>query len=104
MTAQLAMVLALLGLAIGMFVTGRPRTDVVALLMLLLLPLTGTVTVPEALAGFGDASVLLVAALFVVGEGLVRTGIARRLGDWLLARARGSACLLYTSPSPRDRG
>ncbi|WP_371329201.1 SLC13 family permease, partial [Roseomonas sp. TAS13] len=73
MTAQLATVLALLGLAIGMFVTGRPRTDVVALLMLLLLPLTGTVTVPEALAGFGDASVLLVAALFVVGEGLVRT-------------------------------
>ncbi|AWV21755.1 Transporter, Divalent Anion:Sodium Symporter family [Roseomonas mucosa] len=94
MTAQLAMVLALLGLAIGMFVTGRPRTDVVALLMLLLLPLTGTVTVPEALAGFGDASVLLVAALFVVGEGLVRTGIARRLGDWLLARARGSATRL----------
>ena len=90
MTAPLAMVLGLLGLAIAMFVTGRPRTDVVALLMLLLLPLTGTVTVPEALAGFGDSSVLLVAALFVVGEGLVRTGIARQLGDWLLARAHGS--------------
>ena len=90
MTAPLAMVLGLLGLAIAMFVTGRPRTDVAALLMLLLLPLTGTVTVPEALAGFGDSSVLLVAALFVVGEGLVRTGIARQLGDWLLARAHGN--------------
>jgi di/tricarboxylate transporter len=48
-----------------------------------LLPLTGIITMNEALAGFSDANVVLIAALFVIGEGLVRTGVARRLGDWL---------------------
>ena len=44
----------------------------------------------EALAGFADPSIILIAALFVIGEGLVRTGVARRLGDWLDAKAGGS--------------
>src|SRR6516162_7663611 len=83
MTTDLAIVLLLLAAAVGMFVVGRPRMDVVALIMIALLPLTGTVTVGEALAGFADGNVILIAALFVIGEGLVRTGVARRLGDWL---------------------
>jgi hypothetical protein len=33
----------------------------------------------EALAGFADPSIILIAALFVIGEGLVMTGVARRL-------------------------
>jgi di/tricarboxylate transporter len=41
----------------------------------------------EALAGFSDANIVLIAALFVLGDGLVRTGVARRLGDWLIAKA-----------------
>jgi di/tricarboxylate transporter len=44
----------------------------------------------EALAGFSDANVVLLGALFVIGEGLVRTGVAQRLGDWLMARAGSS--------------
>ncbi len=83
MTTELLLVLLLLGAAIAMFVAGRPRMDAVGLLMIVLLPLTGAVTVGEAPAGFADASVVLIAALFVIGEGLVRTGVARRMGDWL---------------------
>ncbi|WBV44993.1 SLC13 family permease [Pseudoroseomonas cervicalis] len=90
MTGDLALVLGLLGLAVILFILGRPRMDAVALLMLLALPLSGVLTLPEALSGFSDPSVLLVAALFVIGEGLVRTGIARRLGDWLVRSAGGS--------------
>src|SRR5690606_15587 len=41
----------------------------------------------EALAGFADPNVILIAALFVLGEGLVRTGVAQRIGDWLIVRA-----------------
>jgi di/tricarboxylate transporter len=41
----------------------------------------------EALAGFSDPNIVLIAALFVLGEGLVRTGVAQRLGDWLIAKA-----------------
>jgi di/tricarboxylate transporter len=44
----------------------------------------------EALAGFSDGNIVLIAALFVIGEGLVRTGVARRLGDWLKSKAGSS--------------
>ncbi len=90
MTIDLALVLALLAAAVVMFALGRPRMDAVALLMLVLLPLTGVITMTEALAGFSDANVVLIALLFVIGEGLVRTGVAQRLGDWLVARAGSS--------------
>jgi di/tricarboxylate transporter len=87
MTTQLAVVLGLLGAAIVMFAINRPRMDAVGLLMLVALPFTGVLSMGEALAGFSDANIVLIAALFVIGEGLVRTGVARRLGDWLIVRA-----------------
>src|SRR3954463_8481818 len=90
MNSQLALVLLLLFAAIAMFVVNRPRMDAVALLMIVLMPFTGIITTNEALAGFSDPSIVLIAALFVVGEGLVRTGVARWLGDWLDARAGSS--------------
>jgi di/tricarboxylate transporter len=93
MSANLAIVLVLLAAAIVMFAINKPRMDAVALLMLTLLPFVGVltgktvVTMNEALAGFSDPNVVLIAALFVIGDGLVRTGVARRLGDWLIAKA-----------------
>ncbi len=87
MSGQLVLVLGLLVAAIAMFAVNRPRMDVVALIMLVALPLTGVLKMSEALAGFSDSNIVLIAALFVIGEGLVRTGVARRLGDWLIARA-----------------
>src|SRR5690606_27680467 len=44
----------------------------------------------DALAGFSDPTVILMGLLFVVGEALVRTGIARRAGGWLAERAGSS--------------
>ena len=90
MNIQLALVLALLAAAVVMFAPSKPRMDAVALLMLALLPFTGVITMSEALAGFADANVVLIALLFVIGEGLVRTGVAQRLGDWLVAKAGSS--------------
>jgi di/tricarboxylate transporter len=85
--SELAIVLILLAAAILMFAINKPRLDVVALIMLTVLPFTGVLTMGEALAGFSDSNIVLIAALFVIGEGLVRTGIAQRLGDWLIAKA-----------------
>jgi di/tricarboxylate transporter len=104
MKTDLAIVLILLGAAIVMFVINRPRMDAVALIMLTLLPFVAkagegvvtfdpdksVITVRQALDGFSDPNIVLIAALFVIGEGLVRTGVAQRLGDWLIARAGGS--------------
>lgn len=90
MTTDLAIVLALLAAAVVMFAVNKPRMDAVALIMLTVLPLTGVITMGEALAGFSDPNIVLIAALFVIGEGLVRTGVAQKLGDWLVARAGSS--------------
>ncbi|WP_428305722.1 SLC13 family permease [Lacipirellula sp.] len=90
MNTQLIVVVALLVAAIVMFAINRPRMDAVALIMLALLPFTRVVTVGETLAGFADPNIVLIAVLFVLGDGLVRTGVARRLGDWLAAKSGGS--------------
>ena len=90
MTTQLLLVLALLAAAIAMFIANRPRMDAVGLLMIVLLPFTGVMTINEALAGFADSSIVLLAGLFVIGEGLVRTGAAQRIGDLLSEKAGGS--------------
>jgi di/tricarboxylate transporter len=87
---DLAVVLSLLAAAIVMFAIGKPRLDAVALMMLTALPLTGVLTMGEALAGFSDPNIVLIAALFVLGDGLVRTGVARQLGDWLILKAGSS--------------
>ncbi len=94
MTSQLAIVLGLLASAIAMFALNKPRMDAVALIMLTALPFTGAVTMNEALAGFSDPNIVLIAALFVIGDGLVRTGVARRMGDWLAKTAGGSEAKL----------
>lgn len=90
MTTDLLLVLGLLGAAIVMFIINKPRMDAVGLLMMAMLPFTGVLTMNEAIAGFADPAVVLLALLFVVGEGLVRTGTAQRIGDMLNARAGGS--------------
>ncbi len=90
MSGDLVLVLALLTGCIGLFALNKPRMDVVAVLAMVALPLTGVLSVQEALAGFSDPSVVLIATLFVIGDGLVRTGIAYRLGDWLMRTAGSS--------------
>ena len=94
MNTELAWVLALLVAAVVMFAANRPRMDVVAVLVIVALPFTGVLTVPEVLSGFADPNVVLIAALFVIGEGLSRTGVTYRLGDWLAARAGTSSTRL----------
>ncbi|HEY3517997.1 MAG TPA: SLC13 family permease [Gammaproteobacteria bacterium] len=90
MSTDLMIVLGLLAATVAMFAVNRPRMDAVALIMLTILPFTGIITMDEALAGFSDSNIVLIAALFVIGEGLVRTGVAQRIGDLLIAKAGGS--------------
>lgn len=87
---ELLWVLALLLCSMVLFIINKPRMDVVALLIIVLFPLTGILSVSETLAGFSDASVILIAALFIIGDGLVRTGIVYRLGDWLVKTSGSS--------------
>jgi di/tricarboxylate transporter len=84
MTGEMILVLAVLGVAIVLFASDRVRLDLVAMMVLLALLLSGVLTVEESLAGFSDSVVIMIAGLFVVGEALATTGIALTIGKWLL--------------------
>jgi di/tricarboxylate transporter len=90
MNSEAAIVFAILGVAGVCFASGRVRLDITALLVVLALMLSGVLTPREALSGFGDPVVLLVAGLLVVGEMLNRTGVAYGLGIWI-ARVGGTS-------------
>jgi di/tricarboxylate transporter len=67
-----------------LFVTNFIRNDLVALLVMLTLMLSGILTVGESLAGFSDPVVMIVASMFIIGEAIVHTGIARRVGEFII--------------------
>jgi di/tricarboxylate transporter len=90
MTDQMLIVFGILAGAVGLFAWGRPRVDIVAILVVLSLMLSGVLTPQESLAGFGDPVVILIAAIFVVGEALVNTGVAHRLGEAVLKAGAGN--------------
>lgn len=85
-----AISLAVLAVTVGLFVWNRLPVEVVAVGSALLLSFTGVLTVGEALAGFGDAAVVMIAALFVVSEGLDATGVTTWVGGALAERAGGN--------------
>lgn len=81
---ELFWVMALLVFAIWQFIQNKLRMDVVALIVMLFFSLTDILSVKEVLAGLSDPNVVLIALLFIVGEGLVRTGVANQVSDWLM--------------------
>lgn len=72
------------------FLVPRFRSDMVALASLLSLFVVGLLSVEEALAGFSNSVVIMIAALFVVGEGVFQTGLAERAGN-LVVKYTGSS-------------
>ena len=95
MTFQMSIVFAILAVTIVLFVSDRIRLDLVALMAMLALTLTGLLTPAEALAGFSNSIVLIIAGLFVVGTALFQTGVASSAGNWL-AKVAGTNPTLLT--------
>jgi di/tricarboxylate transporter len=90
MTTEIGIVYAIILAALILFASDRLRLDVVALMALLALLLTGIITVGEGLAGFADPIVLMIAGLFVVGDGLFQTGVAANIAR-IPARVAGKS-------------
>ncbi len=80
MTPDIAIVLAVLVGAVTLFVTERLRVDLVAVLVLLALALTGLVTPAQAVSGFSSPAVVTICGIFILSAGLQRTGVASYLG------------------------
>ena len=94
MTVSVWILLLIVAAAFILFVSGWLRVDLVGLLVLSALALTGLVSAKDALAGFSSPAVVTVWAMFILSAGLTRTGLAHRLGEPLQRFARGSEALL----------
>lgn len=90
MNGELIWVLSLLAVAVVLFASGKVRMDAIALLVIVAFVLSDTLTLSEAFSGFSDPNVILIAALFIIGDGLVRTGVATKVGSWLVSVAGNS--------------
>jgi len=92
---------AILGVAFFLLLTERLRNDVVAMLIVLALAITGLLKPDRALAGFGSEPAIVVAAIFVLSAGLHRTGVSDTLGRFIgrLAGAGLARALAVIMPS-----
>jgi di/tricarboxylate transporter len=81
-------VFATLGVALVLFVWGRWRYDIVALLALLFLVLWGVVPSDEAFNGFGHPAVITVAAVLVISKSLEASGLVTVLGQLMNKAAK----------------
>ncbi|PBJ82571.1 SLC13 family permease [Lysobacteraceae bacterium NML93-0399] len=89
LTTDMKIVLALVGLTMVLFVFQRVRADLVALVVLVMLGLTGLVAPEDVFNGFSSNATISVIATMILGMGLDRTGALNRLAGWLLRRAKG---------------
>ncbi|WP_028916251.1 SLC13 family permease [Pseudoxanthomonas sp. J35] len=90
MDPQQIVFLLILGAALALFVSGRMRVDLVAMLALLALGLTGILDARQLLAGFSSEPAIIVASVFVLSAGLSATGITDRIGAGIGRAAGGS--------------
>ena len=81
--------------AVAFFVSGKLRSDVVALCALVGLLVFQILTPEEALSGFSNSVVIMMAGLFVVGGGIVQTGLAKMMSSRLLKLAGNSELKLF---------
>lgn len=88
MTFEIGLVLGILGVAIILFASEKIRVDVVSMMVLLALLLTGLLETEEAFSGFSNPAVITVWAIYIVSASLTFTGIADFIGRYL-ARIAG---------------
>jgi di/tricarboxylate transporter len=74
----------ILGIAILLFLSDRLRPDLIALLVMLTLGLSGILTSEETFSGFSRSAVIAIIAIFILADGLRRSGLTERLGEALI--------------------
>jgi len=93
-TWEIAFVLGLTIVAVVLFVTEKFSTDVVAVLVMVVLLVSGILTPAEGFNGFANPATVTVGAMFVISAGLFRAGAVNFLGRGLRRLARRSSTLM----------
>ncbi len=88
LTPDIALVLAILAVAVFLFISEIIRMDLTALIVLVALFFTGLVEPAQALSGFSNPAVIAVGGMFVLSVGLTRTGVSSLIGAQVLRLAR----------------
>jgi di/tricarboxylate transporter len=96
MTSEIALTLGIILVAIILFATERLRVDLVALLVLLAVSITGLVSKEEVFLGFANPAVITIWAVYIVSGGLFKTGVADKLGSLILRLSGTSEARLIT--------
>jgi di/tricarboxylate transporter len=94
MTPDIALTLGIILIAVILFATERLRVDVVALLVLLAVAITGLVSKEEVFLGFANSAVITIWAVYIVSGGLFKTGVADILGSLILRLSGASEARL----------
>lgn len=96
MTVDIFIVLVILGVSLILFISEVIRMDLVAMMVLGTLAITGLVDADGAFAGFSNSAVITVWAMFILSEGLTRTGIADVIGRQVMRLAgRREVALIF---------
>ena len=96
MTNPTIITFMILGIAVILLLSDRVRPDLVAIMVMLSLGLTGVITVQETFSGFSRSAVITILAIFILAEGLQRSGASEQLGSWLLRLAKGGELQLVS--------
>ncbi len=96
LTTEMIIVFSLMGLAIILFVFDLLRVDLVGMLMMVLLPLTGVVSPEEAVAGLSSNAVVSIIAVMIIGAGLNRTGVMNLIAGHIIKIAGASERRIMT--------
>ena len=86
----MTIMLIILSITIGLFIWGKYSPDVIALVSMLSLFLAGILDLSETLSGFSNPTVIMIASLFIIGEGLSQTGWTALAGKKLLSLTKNS--------------
>ena len=94
MNFEIIIVFSVLAVTLALFVWGRLRHDVVAVIALMILVITDVVSAEEAFQGFADPAVITVAMVLVVSSGLQNSGLIDLFGRWMMKAGKNPALQL----------
>ncbi len=84
LTFEMITVLVILAGAVALFVTEVVRIDVAAIVIMVVIGLSGLVGADDLFAGFASNAVISIIAVMILGAGLDRVGVMRRVAAFLL--------------------
>src|SRR5690348_6881696 len=90
LTPDMMLVLGLVGFTIAMLILEWVRADLVALLVLVVIGITGLMPIEQLFEGFAGNAVISLIAVMIMGAGLDRTGVLSKAASFILRLAGGA--------------